>query len=106
MDYIYPSYNQQSQTTGKIIGIGIIFFIGVLITLFILYLIYNYILKNNQPKPIQTIIENIKKIIKLPENDLNIDDSIDGTCIQKRKIYDSDFDRTIYPINDNEIIYF
>jgi hypothetical protein len=38
--------------------------------------------------------------------DLNIDDSIDQDCIQKRKIYDSDFDRTTYPINDREIIYF
>jgi hypothetical protein len=72
-----------------------------------LYLIYVYILKDNQPlKPVQQTIENNKKIIKPPEYDLNIDDSINEDCIQKRKIYDSDFDRTTYSINDNEIIYF
>jgi len=110
MDYNY-SYNNQTQSTSNIFGIGIFFFlIGILITFFVLYLIYEYILKENQQKqvikPIETIIENIKKIIKPPEYDLNIDDTIDKDCIQKRKIYDSDFDRTTYPINDNEIIYF
>ena len=112
MEYNYP-YNIQtrSQSNSKIFGVGIIFFlVGALLTFIILYLIYEYLLKENQPlkplKPVQQIVENIKKIIKPPEYDLNIDDSINEDCIQKRKIYDSDFDRTTYPINDNEIIYF
>jgi hypothetical protein len=110
MEYNYPYNIQQTQSTGKIFGISIMFFlIGILITFFVLYLIYEYVLKEKkiQPiEPIQKIIDDIKKIIKIPENDLNIDDSIDKECLQKRKIYDSDFDRTTYPINDIEIIYF
>ena len=106
----YP-YNMQTSSSAKTFGVGILFFLfGILLTFFILYLIYEYVLKENQQtqviQPIKTVIENIKKIIKPPEYDLNIDDSIDQDCIQKRKIYDSDFDRTTYPINDNEIIYF
>lgn len=112
MDYNY-SYNTDIQSSSKIYGVGIIFFlIGILLIGFILYLIYQYVLKQNKQttpqiiQPIKTIIENIKTIIKPPQYDLNIDDLIDEECIQKRKIYDSDFDRTTYPINDNEIIYF
>ena len=110
MDYNY-SYNTQTQSSGKIFGVGIMFFlVGTLLIFFILYLVYKYVLKENKQQeviqPIKNMIENIKKIIKPPEYDLNIDDSIDQDCIQKRKIYDSDFDRTTYPINDNEIIYF
>lgn len=114
MDYNFP-YTQytQSQSSGNTVSVGIIFFLfGVILAFIILYLIYEYILKGNKQttpqiiQPINTIIENIKKIIKPPEYDLNINDSIDEECIQKRKIYDSDFDRTTYPINDNEIIYF
>ncbi len=110
LNYNY-SYNTQAPSSAKIFGVGIMFFLfGTLLTFLILYLIYEYVLKEEQQqqviKPIETIIENIKKIIKPPEYDLNIDDTIDQDCLQKRKIYDSDFDRTTYSINDNEIIYF
>lgn len=109
MDYNY-SYNTQTQSSSYTFSVGIMFFLfGIILIFFILYLIYEYVLKENKQqviKPIETIIENIKKIIKPPEYDLNIDDSINQECLQKRKIYDSDFDRTTYPINDNEIIYF
>jgi hypothetical protein len=107
MEYQY-SYNQPTKSSGKVLGISLIFFIfGALLTLLICYLIYDNYLKNEQVVP--QIIEpknEIKPIVKLLESDINIDDSVDGNCIQKRKFFDSDFDRTIYPINDNEIIYF
>ena len=105
MEYLYPYNNQSSHSS---FGIGIIFFIfGVFLTFFILYLIYEFYLKNKNEnvKEILEIQPDIE-VLKLPENDLNIDDTVDGSCIQKRRIYDSDFDRTTYPINDNEIIYF
>lgn len=110
MDYNYP-YNMQTQYSTKSLSVGIIILLfGIISIFFILYLIYEFVFKKNQQnqviQPVNTIIENIKKIIKPPEYDLNIDDTIDQDCIQKRKIYDSDFDRTTYPINDNEIIYF
>jgi predicted PurR-regulated permease PerM len=112
MDYNYNySYITQTQYKRRLYAVIIIFFLlGIFLILFIAYLIYKYVLKENQQtqitQPVQNIIENIKKIIKPPEYDLNIDDILDQDCIQKRKIYDSDFDRTTYSINDNEIIYF
>ena len=111
MEYQYP-YNQQVSSSGKIIGVSLIFFIfGSLLTFLICYLIYDTVLKNKQvpSQIIQPKLETITEttpIIKLKESDLNIDDSVDDKCIQKRRFFDSDFDRTIYPINDNEIIYF
>jgi len=104
MDYNYYNTLQSSSNT---FSVGIIFFlICSILTFFILYLIYEYVLKEKQQPQIIQPIQNIKKIIKPPEYDLNINDTLDEDCIQKRKIYDSDFDRTTYPINDNEIIYF
>jgi hypothetical protein len=80
MDYNY-SYNNQPQSSGNIYGVGIMFFLfGILLTFIILYLIYEFILKENQKaqviQPINTIIENIKKNINLTEYDLNIDDCL------------------------------
>jgi hypothetical protein len=105
MDYNYQPITQSST---KIFGYSLIFFIiGVLLTLLVCYLIYELYLKNNNIKT--EIIKNDLPVIvpnKLPQRDINIDDNLDGGCIQRRIIYDSDFDRTIYPIDDNEIIYF
>ena len=112
MEYIYQpnqlnQVNQVNQSTTKVFIYSILYFIlGIIITLIVCYIIYELYLKKIEP-PKQIIVEQPEPIkIKLPENDLNIDDTLDENCIQKRKIYDSDFDRTIYPINDNEIIYF
>jgi hypothetical protein len=103
--YTFPSQTQQSY---KIFGYSLLFLIiGIIITLFVCYLIYEYYLKNNIKNDIPPpVVPPITKI-NLPEMDLKIDDDYtNDTCIQKRKIYDSDFDRTIYPIDDSEIIYF
>jgi hypothetical protein len=111
MEYIYQpnQLNQVNQSTTKVFLYSILCFIlGIIITLIVCYIIYELYLRKIEP-PKQIIVEQpepIKIKLKLPENDLNIDDTLDENCIQKRKIYDSDFDRTIYPINDNEIIYF
>lgn len=98
--------NYESKSTGKLIGIGMLFFLfGVIITFIVCIVIYKFILQNKQSKYQDTVEPTIVNDIKLPEDNIDIDDSVDS-CIQKRKIYDSDFDKLIYPINDNEIIYF
>ena len=100
--------NYNYQSTGKIFGYSLVFFIlGISIAL-VLSLIYQYYVKNT----IIPIQEQINKPNNNPNNkpldeyDLNIEDTLDSTCVQKRKSYDSDFERTIYPINNNEIIFF
>jgi len=104
MEYQY-AYNQ-SRSSYKVLGFSILFFIiGGLLTFLVCYLIYDSFLKNKQVIP-QITETKTKPIVKLLESNLNIDDTVDDKCIQKRNFFDSDFDRTIYPINDNEIIYF
>ena len=108
MDYNYPIYtynfpNQTSSSKGAVITSVILFLVVIiLIAGFVIYLIYY---KKSDLNITEESIIFIPEV-KLPQSDLNIEDELDESCIQKRKIYDSDFDRTIYPIDDNEIIYF
>jgi hypothetical protein len=115
-DSYYDSYFNQSKN-GNIFSYSIIFLIlGLTLGILGYYLFYNTYLKNKNPIVKIIYQETNNNNVKLLPEDINLDstekknngvyDAPYGGCIQKRNIYDSDFSRTIYPIDDHEIIYF
>ena len=106
MDYYFSSYNQHNNVSKSSVFLFSIvcLLLGIGLGILGYYFINNYMNNKPEEKPVEIITSEDLKV-KLPQSDIDIYDPSSDSCI-KRDVKDSDFDRTVYPVDDDEIIYF